>query len=123
MDKGELICQVAIPIFSGLGVYFVSRIDNKKRYGYIFGLCSQPFWFYTLWNHQQWGLFALSLFFTSQWLKGVWNYWFAPIVNPDWLKRHQWFCIFWQLRSGRESNHYDGVCYNCRKDRYTGKII
>lgn len=130
----ELICQIAIPIFSGLGVFFVSRNDDTKRFGYIFGLCSQPFWIYTLYTHRQWGLFGLSIFFTIQWIKGIRNYWFPKtpvglmrrIIKEgklkDWLRRHQWWCIFWQKLNQREPNDYDGVCLHCKKDRVTGKV-
>lgn len=74
----EFVCQIAIPIFSGTGVYFVARKDEAKKWGYVFGLASQPFWAYTLIYHKQWGLFLLSLFFTFQWCKGIYNYWIQP---------------------------------------------
>ena len=34
------------------------------------------------------------------------------------LKRHYWWCWFWQQIHQRECNDYDGVCYNCEFDRY-----
>lgn len=87
----EIICQIAIPIFSGLGVYFVSKDTPSKRFGYIFGLCSQPFWIYTLFTHEQWGLFLLSLFFTIQWIKGIYNYWFKKKEIQE-LREIRWNC-------------------------------
>jgi len=34
------------------------------------------------------------------------------------LKKHFWWCWFWQVIHKREPNDYDGVCYNCGFDRY-----
>jgi hypothetical protein len=35
-----------------------------------------------------------------------------------WSRKHYWWCWFWQIFYKREPNDYDGVCYNCGKDRY-----
>ena len=38
--------------------------------------------------------------------------------EKTWQQKHHWWCIIWQFFKGRECNDYDGVCINCRKDRY-----
>lgn len=67
--------QIFIFIFGASGIWFVSRIEHWKRWGYILGMCGQPFWFYSAWNNEQWGIFLLSCFYTYSWGQGIWNYW------------------------------------------------
>jgi carbohydrate-binding DOMON domain-containing protein len=42
-----MISQIAIMIFGASAIWFVSRTEKWKRWGYILGLCGQPFWIYT----------------------------------------------------------------------------
>ena len=53
------------------------RCDRKdwKKYACIFGLIGQPFWLYTTYNSEQWGMFILSLFYTYAWWLGIKNNW------------------------------------------------
>jgi nicotinamide riboside transporter PnuC len=71
----ETISQVAILILSAAAIWFVSRREHWKRWGYIIGLCSQPFWFYTTITNKQYGMVLLSLWYTYSWAQGVLNYW------------------------------------------------
>lgn len=72
----DIICQVAIFIL-GLGaIWVVGWHDPKKRrYGYLLGLCSQPFWFYTLYVNEQWILLVAALGYTWSWINGLRNHW------------------------------------------------
>jgi len=72
------ISQVLILVIGGAAIWLVSRLEEWKRWGYILGLISQPFWFYTTWKHSQWGLFILSVWYTYSWGLGVYNYWILP---------------------------------------------
>ncbi|MEN6421305.1 MAG: hypothetical protein ABFD76_05100 [Smithella sp.] len=63
--------QICIAVFGTTAIYLVSRRDHLQRWGYIFGLCSQPFWFYTSWEAHQWGIFALSFWYAFSWANGV----------------------------------------------------
>ena len=36
---------------------------------------SQPFWYYTTWVNEQWGIFILSGFYTYAWLTGIYFHW------------------------------------------------
>ena len=67
--------QICIAVFGASAIYLVSRKDRWKRWGYIFGLCSQPFWLYSSWKAQQWGIFALSFWYAFSWANGIYNYW------------------------------------------------
>jgi hypothetical protein len=51
---------------------------NWRRWSCIFGLLSQPFWFYSAWKAQQWGIFGISFFYTWSWIRGFINYWWQP---------------------------------------------
>lgn len=70
-----LFSQLMIFIFGASGIWFVSRKEEWKKWGYIFGLCGQPFWFYSAWNSEQWGIILLTLFYTYSWIQGIYNYW------------------------------------------------
>lgn len=71
----ELICQAGMLIFGGLAVFFVSKKNKWMKWGFIFGLMGQPFWVYTSVHTEQWGMFALVVFYTFNWMKGIYNYW------------------------------------------------
>lgn len=70
-----MINQIGIMVFGVLAVYLVGRTDRAKKYGYIIGLCGQPFWFIEAIHTQQWGIFIISLFYTYSWGTGVYNNW------------------------------------------------
>ena len=71
----DAINQALIVVFGGLAVWLVSQPKPWRRWGYILGLCSQPFWMYTTIAHKQWGLMLLSGWYTYAWGEGVWHYW------------------------------------------------
>lgn len=68
--------QVAITIFSGMTVVFItSKTHQAKRWGPICGLIAQPFWLYATAKAGQWGMFALSVYYTLMWVRGIINDW------------------------------------------------
>ena len=36
-------------------------LGNGSRWGFVIGLATQPFWFYTSFRHRQWGIFIAIL--------------------------------------------------------------
>jgi hypothetical protein len=74
--------QIAIA-FTGVIAIFLTqqKNDNIKKYGCLFGLAGQPFWFYSAYASEQWGIFILCLFYTYAWCLGVKNNWFSKKVN------------------------------------------
>ena len=72
---GDWIAQGMILIFGCSAVWFVSRKEHWKRWGYILGLCSQPAWLYTSIAHEQYGIAILSLWYTYSWGQGIYFYW------------------------------------------------
>lgn len=52
--------------------------EDWKKYACLFGICGQPFWFYSSYTHEQWGIFVLSFFYTYGWMIGIQNNWIKP---------------------------------------------
>lgn len=71
-----MIEQLAIAVF-GVTAVFLSQDGRARwrRWAPVFGLCSQPFWFYATWKAEQWGVFALSFLYTASWVRGFWIQW------------------------------------------------
>lgn len=76
MDYADWAVQTLIAVL-GVGAVWLSqdRRAERRKYACIFGLLGQPLWFYTTWQAQQWGIFALSIIYTLAWIKGFQNYW------------------------------------------------
>lgn len=71
-----MISQTGIVIFGLLAAWLTQQGNEQlKKYACIFGLISQPFWFYAALESEQWGIFILSLIYTGVWLIGFKNYW------------------------------------------------
>ena len=73
------LSQIGILIFGCSSVWILARPEHWRRFGYLLGLLSQPFWLYNSLKTGQWGVFILSLFYTYSWAQGVWFH----LVKPD----------------------------------------
>jgi nicotinamide riboside transporter PnuC len=62
------------------GVIAIILVAKKNKWGFVFGLCSQPFFFITSWINKQLGLFLLSIIYTMSWIYGIYI-WFYKDVN------------------------------------------
>lgn len=69
------IAQIFIFIFGVSAIWLVGRKEDWRRYGFILGLCGQPFWFYTAYMNEQWGVLLMCLFYTYSWGSGVYTHW------------------------------------------------
>ena len=69
------ISQIGILIFGCSAVWLVGRKEHWRRWGYVMGLCGQPFWFYTTITAEQWGIVLLCCWYTYSWAQGVYNFW------------------------------------------------
>lgn len=67
-----MIPQIAIFFFSGFSIWALS----SKRYwlGFATGICAQPFWIFSTFHEGQWGMFLISLWFTANYARGLWNH-------------------------------------------------
>jgi hypothetical protein len=73
-----MIIQILLFTSSALAMWLITRKESWSKYGYIVGLCSQPFWLYSSFVHEQWGIFALGIFYLYSWVQGIFNF----IINP-----------------------------------------
>jgi hypothetical protein len=66
-----LECASQAAIF--MGPVGAVLLGNGSRWGFILGLATQPFWFYTSFRHRQWGIFISSILYASGWAIGVYR--------------------------------------------------
>ena len=71
-----MISQLGIAFFGVIAIWLSQDTRyNSRKWSSVFGLIGQPFWFYSAWTTQQWGIFVLSILYTWVWLVGFRNYW------------------------------------------------
>lgn len=71
-----MIEQLAIGATGVTSIWLTqSPSAERRRYACLFGICAQPFWFYSTYQAQQWGIFILCGFYTWAWGRGVWIHW------------------------------------------------
>jgi len=70
--------QVAIALTGVIAIWLSQdHRDNWRKYACLFGMVGQPFWFYSAYTAQQWGIFILCFFYTWAWFKGVRLHWLS----------------------------------------------
>lgn len=69
----DTIAQIGIAIF---GVTAIILVAKKNKWGFVFGLASQPFWLVTSFLNKQWGVFFLSIIYVFSWALGVYEWFF-----------------------------------------------
>jgi hypothetical protein len=55
-----------------------AKTRQYKKWASIFGLLGQPFWFYTSYQQEQWGVFLVCFCFLALWIKSFANNWIKP---------------------------------------------
>ena len=63
------ICQIGIIVFSCASIWALA--GKKHKLGFIFGLCGQPFYILSTWTAGLWGMFLVSIWFTTQHIRGL----------------------------------------------------
>ncbi|EKD56830.1 MAG: hypothetical protein ACD_58C00073G0002 [uncultured bacterium] len=76
----DLLLQIVLAILSISAIILVAR---KNKWGFVFGLASQPFWFITSYQNEQWGVFFISIIYTFSWAYGVYEWFFRDNVNKS----------------------------------------
>lgn len=77
-----MIIQLAIAATGVTAIWLTqSKSERVRRYACLFGIAGQPFWFASAIAAEQWGIFALCVFYTWAWSRGVWNNWIKPEVR------------------------------------------
>lgn len=66
----------------GLAICGVSSVwlsqdqrEERRKWACIFGLIAQPFWFYSAYTAQQWGVLFLCFVYALGWSRGFYNHW------------------------------------------------
>jgi len=72
------IAQIGIAIF---GVTAIILVAKKNKWGFVFGLLSQPFWLLTSYLNKQWGVFLLSMIYVFSWALGFYEWFFKSDKN------------------------------------------
>ena len=98
--------QVGIMLFGCSAVWLVGQKGKLQRWGYIVGLCSQPFWFFSTWQAQQWGIFALCFWYTYAWGQGAYNHWGNSIEEKDMFlknveKKNKYRVVYQHMETGK----------------------
>lgn len=66
--------QIIILIFSPIAIRLLASKEKKMRLiGCIFGLITQPFYHYSTFVNEQWGMFIVSIWFTYSYIAGIKN--------------------------------------------------
>jgi hypothetical protein len=74
--------QIGIALLGVTAVWLSQdKNDKARKYAPVFGLLSQPFWFYSSYVAEQWGIFFLSVLYTWSWIKGIKNQWLGSDAN------------------------------------------
>ena len=71
----DIVCQIMLGVFGVTAIWFVGRKETWRRWGYVCGLCAQPFWFYSTIKNEQWSMVLLSVIYTCLWVQGFYNHW------------------------------------------------
>lgn len=71
-----MIPQLFIMLFGVSAIWLVGRKEPRvRRWGFVCGLCAQPFWLWTTLSHEQYGIAALCLLYGYSWASGLRNNW------------------------------------------------
>ena len=73
----DTITQVGVLLLGVTSIWMCGLRDQRvARWGFVVGLCSQPFWFYTTIAHEQYFIFVASLLYSASWVNWVRNHFF-----------------------------------------------
>lgn len=73
-----MIAQIGIALFGVVAIWLSqSATEEQRRYACIFGLSSQPFWFWSAYSAEQWGIFGLCILYLLSWLRGFHHHWLS----------------------------------------------
>ena len=71
----NIIIQILIVVSSCGAIWLLSQKGKWNRWGYIVGIVGQPLWFYDTLKNEQWGILAVTVWFTFSYAQGIRNFW------------------------------------------------
>lgn len=66
-----MIVQIAIFILGAPALWLIGRPEKWSRWGFVLGLCAQPFWYISIIQNHQYGILALNILYTYSWCQGI----------------------------------------------------
>ena len=54
-----------------LALVATNMLTRKNKWGNVVGLIGQPFWLFTTFRKEQWGIFLLSILYTLNYIYGI----------------------------------------------------
>lgn len=76
----SIFTQIWLAVFSVTAVALTqSKRSEVRRYACIFGLLSQPAWFFAMWQTEQYGTFATCFVYAGLWARGYINFWIRKV--------------------------------------------
>lgn len=76
--------QIAIAVTGVVAIWLSQdKRESYRRYACLFGLAGQPFWFYSAWSADQYGIFMLCFLYTWAWIKGVRTHWIKQTMSEN----------------------------------------
>ncbi len=74
-----MTAQLVILLTSAIAIALLAQTETwLKRWGFLIGLAGQPFWLVETLIAAQWGMFALSCWYTGAYLYGLRKHWSLP---------------------------------------------
>jgi hypothetical protein len=71
-----MIDQLFIGIFGIASIILTNDPHARiRRYGCLFGMAAQPFWIYSSYTAEQWGILALCACYTIGWGRWIYHQW------------------------------------------------
>ena len=75
-----MIIQIGIALTGMVAIWLTQQSREEwKKYACLFGMAGQPLWFYSAYTAQQWGILALTIFYTYAWWLGIKSNWIKAI--------------------------------------------
>jgi hypothetical protein len=72
----DAIVQIAIAVIGVLAAWInQDPTERTRRWACVIGIVGQPFWFYTAWQANQWGVLAVTAGYTLAFMRGIKVYW------------------------------------------------
>lgn len=66
--------QFGILLFGCTAIWLVGRLESWRRWGYVCGLLSQPFWFWMLYDDKNCFVLGVSFLYLYSWIQGFRNH-------------------------------------------------
>lgn len=80
--RGTNMGQAVILVSGALAILLTQLgIPEAAKWACIVGLIGQPLWILATYRAKQWGMWALSMFYTGAWLAGLYTFWIKPLVT------------------------------------------